>query len=185
MAVLLLVAFVVVPLLELYVIVQVSHGLGVLPTLALLLLISVAGSLLVKREGVGLFRRFQAEVGQGRVPTDEIVEGVLVLGAGALLLTPGFVTDGVGFLLLLPPTRAGLRRLVVSRVQRRASTVVGAAQMGARGGTWVWATTTRRRSPTDVGTASVVDTTMAERSLPTEGSSGGQRHRSDSDEDER
>jgi UPF0716 protein FxsA len=109
MALVLVVLFIVVPLLELYVIVQVAGSLGVLPTLALLLAVSVAGSWLVRREGLGILQRTREMLRQGELPTNEILNGLLVLLAGALLLTPGFVTDAVGLLLLFPPTRSAVR----------------------------------------------------------------------------
>jgi UPF0716 family protein affecting phage T7 exclusion len=99
-----------------------------LPTLVLLLGISIAGAWLAKREGLAAWRRFQLAVAESRVPTVEVADGAMVLLAGALLLTPGFLTDVVGLLLLLPPTRAALRRLVprlaARRLRRRGGRVV-------------------------------------------------------------
>ena len=101
--------FIAVPLIEIAVIIQVGSWLGVLNTLALLILISVLGAWLVKRQGVGLLRRVQGELAAGRVPATALVDGALLLVAGTLLLIPGFVTDFFGLLLLLPPVRAGIR----------------------------------------------------------------------------
>ena len=112
-------AFILVPLAELAVIIAVGKTIGVLPTLALLLLCSLAGAWLSKREGLAAWRRFQAAAQAGRVPTVEVADGAMVLLAGALLLTPGFLTDAAGVLLLLPPVRAGLRRMVPRLVRRR------------------------------------------------------------------
>lgn len=112
--------FVLVPLAELYVIIQVGHVLGALNTIALLLLVSMAGAWLVKREGIGVWRRFQRQVETGHVPGREIADGVMILAAGALLLTPGFLTDLAGVALLLPPVRAAVRTLVMRRAARRA-----------------------------------------------------------------
>jgi UPF0716 protein FxsA len=124
----LVLAFIVVPLAELAVIIAVGNVLGLLPTLVLLLAISVTGAWLAKREGLAAWRRFQLAVAEGRVPTEEVADGAMVLLAGALLLTPGFLTDVVGLLLLLPPTRAMLRRLVprlaARRLRRRRGRVV-------------------------------------------------------------
>ena len=116
---LLVLAFIVVPIVELYVIIQVGHVLGVVNTLALLLLISFAGAWLMKREGLNTWRRAQRQVDAGVVPGRELVDGALILLAGALLLAPGFVTDIVGLLLLLPPVRAGMRGFARRRVERR------------------------------------------------------------------
>ena len=98
-----------VPVVEIAVIIQVGSWLGVLNTLALLILISVLGAWLVKRQGVGLLRRVQGELAAGRVPATALVDGALLLVAGTMLLLPGFVTDFFGLLLLLPPVRAGIR----------------------------------------------------------------------------
>lgn len=119
MAPLLFLAFLVVPFLELYVIIQVGHALGALNTIALLLLVSMVGAALVKREGLAVLRRAQERIATGAVPGRELVDGVLVLLAGALLLTPGFLSDVVGVLLLLPPVRAGVRASATRYLRRR------------------------------------------------------------------
>ncbi|MFN2506624.1 MAG: FxsA family protein [Acidimicrobiales bacterium] len=110
---------IVVPIVELAVIIQVGQELGVLPTLALMLAVSFGGAWLVKREGLGVWRRFQHQVQSGAVPAKEVADGVMIMLAGALLLTPGFVTDLFGILLLLPPIRAAVRTATVGRIARR------------------------------------------------------------------
>jgi UPF0716 protein FxsA len=115
----LVLAFIVVPLAELAVIIAVGDVIGLLPTLVLLLGISIAGAWLAKREGLAAWGRFQLAVAEGRMPNVEVADGAMVLLAGALLLTPGFLTDVAGVLLLLPPTRAALRRLVPRLAARR------------------------------------------------------------------
>jgi UPF0716 protein FxsA len=119
------VMFIVVPLVELYVIVQVSHQIGLGNALGLLLVVSLTGAWLVKHEGLRVWRQFRAEAAAGRVPSRSIADGVLVLLAGVLLLAPGFVTDAIGLVLLLPPVRAGIRPLLLRRFVG-ASTVVRA-----------------------------------------------------------
>lgn len=118
---LLVLLFLVVPVVEIYLVIQVGQEIGALNTVGLLLLISVVGAWLVKREGLGVWRRLNAQLAAGQVPGNEIVDGFLILLAGALLLTPGFVTDAVGLLALFPPTRATvrgtLRRRFTSKVQ--------------------------------------------------------------------
>lgn len=109
----------VMPFLELYVILQVGHAIGVLNTIGLLLAISALGAWLVKREGFGVLRRVQERVAVGAVPGRELVDGVLIVFAGALLITPGFLTDVVGVLLLLPPVRAVLRGMTIRSLRRR------------------------------------------------------------------
>lgn len=112
----LLILFVVVPIVEIYVIIQVGQEIGALWTVALLVVDSVAGSLLMKSQGRAAWRRFQRATSEGRVPAREVLDGVLIIFGGAFLLTPGFVTDLLGALLLLPPTRAVIRRVVAQRV---------------------------------------------------------------------
>jgi UPF0716 protein FxsA len=113
--VVLVVLFLVVPIAELYVIVQFSQAIGFLSTLGLLIGISVFGGWLVRHQGIRVWQRFNQQLGAGKVPSREIVDGVLLLFAGALLLTPGFLTDALGILLLLPPTRAVFRGVVLRR----------------------------------------------------------------------
>lgn len=112
--------FLVVPFAELYVLLRVGQWIGVGETIGLLVLVSVVGAWLVKREGIGVLRRAQARLQEGSVPGRELVDGVLVLFAGALLLTPGFLTDIAGVLLLLPPVRAALRSSTVKWLRLRA-----------------------------------------------------------------
>lgn len=119
MAVLFLV-FLVVPFAELFVILQVGHAIGALNTVALLIVVSMVGAWLVKREGLSVVRRAQERVAHGAVPGRELVDGVMILFAGALLITPGFLSDVIGVLLLLPPVRAALRGTVTHRLGKRA-----------------------------------------------------------------
>src|SRR3954462_11139022 len=115
MLVLLIVLFIVVPIVELFVIIQVGEAIGVLPTIALLIADSVLGSMLMRSQGRTAWRRFNAALAEGRMPHREVLDGVLVIFGGAFLLTPGFLTDILGAILLLPPTRALVRRAVVAR----------------------------------------------------------------------
>lgn len=100
---------IIVPLAELYVIVQVGQEIGIAPTLLLLLGVSIAGAYLLKREGMATWRKFQSQMGEGRVPTKEAADGAMILFGGALLLTPGFLTDIVGLLFILPASRTMLK----------------------------------------------------------------------------
>jgi UPF0716 protein FxsA len=115
----LFVLFIVVPVVELAVIIQVGHVIGAWNTIGLLLLLSLGGAWLVKREGLGVIRRFRRQLDDGVMPGREIADGVLIVIAGALLLTPGFVTDFFGLLLLLPPVRSAIRAALLHRVARR------------------------------------------------------------------
>jgi len=119
MAPLLVIIFIVMPIVELAVLIQVGQAIGVLNTIGLLLLVSFVGAWLVKREGMGVWRRFRQQVETGHVPGKELADGVMILFAGALLMTPGFVTDVLGILLLLPPVRAFLRVTALKRLTFR------------------------------------------------------------------
>jgi UPF0716 protein FxsA len=117
----LILIFVAVPLLELYVIIQVvGPALGAPLTIALLAADSLAGAWLMKSQGRVVWRRFNEAMRAGQIPHREIVDGVLVIFGGAFLITPGFVTDILGFILLIPPTRALVRRALQRTLQRRA-----------------------------------------------------------------
>ena len=135
---LLFLAFLLVPILELFVFVQVAQAIGFLPALLWILAVSAAGAWLVKREGLVALRRANEKVSRGELPTDELASGVLILFGGALMLTPGFLTDVVGLLLVLPPTRALLRGTVKRRfasgpiVVSRTRVVGGFAAPGRR-----------------------------------------------------
>lgn len=107
-----------VPLLEIYVVIEVGRAIGVVATLALLILDALLGTVLMRSQGHAVWRSARETVMAGRVPGREILDGALVIAGGALLIAPGFITDALGALLLLPPTRAPLRRFVVRRLTR-------------------------------------------------------------------
>lgn len=117
MFLLLALVFLVVPIAELYVIVQVAGGIGIPETILLLIGISVVGAWLARVAGVGVLRRLQQTVRAGKVPSGELIDGGLVLFAGALMITPGFLSDLLAILLLLPPTRAVARNVVLRRIR--------------------------------------------------------------------
>ncbi len=155
MPLLLLVAlFIAIPIAELYVIIQVGQAIGALPTIAILLADSIIGAMLWRSQGRTAWRRFNEALAAGRVPAREVLDGVLVVFGGAFLITPGFLTDIVGIFLLLPPTRALVRRLTVRVVARRfvVSAVGTAGAAGARA--------TRRRPRTTNGTHDVDGTAV-------------------------
>lgn len=116
---LLLVVFIVVPLAELFVLIQVGQAIGALPTIALLLLDSVLGTLLLRSQGRTTWRRFNDALAARRAPATEVADGALVIFGGAFLITPGFITDLIGVLLLLPPTRAVIRRVLLRNFANR------------------------------------------------------------------
>lgn len=108
----LLIIFIIIPLIELAVILKVDSFIGLGWTLALIILTAFVGVKLLRQQGVSTLLRANQKMQQGQVPAQELAEGFLLALAGALLLTPGFVTDAVGFFLLIPTTR----RLMLSRV---------------------------------------------------------------------
>jgi UPF0716 protein FxsA len=155
MAALLVLVFVVVPLIELAIIIQVGQVIGLVWTIVLLLADSLLGAWLVRREGTRAWSRFRLALNQARVPTDEVLEGALVLFGGALLLTPGFATDALGLLLLIPPTRALVAAIMKRRLGGRLSVSTVSAGSAAR----------RPRDRDDVVDVEVINVERAQRDL--------------------
>src|SRR5215211_2232369 len=127
MVVPLVLLFIVVPIAELAVIIQVGQEIGVWWTIAILVADSVLGSLLMRSQGRAAWRRFNVALQARRPPAREVLDGVLVIFGGALLLTPGFLTDILGLVLLVPPSRAVVRRVLVRRFADR---MIAAATRG-------------------------------------------------------
>jgi UPF0716 protein FxsA len=136
---LLVILFIVVPIIELWLIIQIGGAIGVVPTLALLLADALLGSLLLRHQGRGAWRRFNQALAERRFPGKEVADGLLIAIGGTLLLAPGFITDIVGLVFLIPPTRAIVRRLLKGLVGKRilvmggpAGAAYGAASAGSR-----------------------------------------------------
>ena len=104
------------PLIELYTAIQVAHAIGGWNTIALLILVGMAGSYLLKRQGLTILDRVRTATAEGRVPDKELVDGLFLAIAAGLMIAPGFVSDVVAIALLLPPVRAVLRPFVLKRV---------------------------------------------------------------------
>ena len=119
MPILLVLLFIVVPLAELYVLIQIGQEIGLLPTLGILLLDSIVGAALLKSQCRHAWRRFNEATTAGRIPAREVADGALIILGGAFLLTPGFLTDILGLLLLIPVTRAMFRKTVIGLFARR------------------------------------------------------------------
>lgn len=109
--------FIAVPLIEIAVFIQVGGVIGLWPTIALVILTAVAGTAMLRAQGLATLRRAQASLERGEAPLREVFDGACLLVAGVLLLTPGFVTDAVGLLLFLPPVRNGLRGWLTGAVR--------------------------------------------------------------------
>ena len=105
------------PIVEMYLLIEVAGYIKTLPTIGLVMLTAVIGVALLKRQGVQTLTRGVGRLNRGEVPATEIAEGILLGIAGALLITPGFVTDAVGFLLLFPPTRQMIAATLIKRVE--------------------------------------------------------------------
>jgi UPF0716 protein FxsA len=116
---LLVAAFILVPLVEIYVIIQVGQVIGAWWTILLLIADSIFGSWLIKREGSKAWRALQVALQEGRMPHRELADGILILVGGLLMLTPGFVLDIVGAICILPFTRPIGRRLLAGLISRR------------------------------------------------------------------
>jgi len=111
-----LLAFIAIPLIEIAVFIEVGGFIGLWWTLAVVVATAVGGAFMLRRQGLATLRRAQAHMAEGRMPLREVFDGLCLLIAGALLLTPGFVTDLAGGLLLLPPVRTILGRMVASQI---------------------------------------------------------------------
>ena len=110
--------FSIVPAVELALLVYAGSKIGIPETLSIVIATAIAGAYLVRREGIGVLLRIQNELNQGTFPADSMLDGALVLVAGALLLTPGFITDIIGFLLVLPASRPMIKSVIVSLLKR-------------------------------------------------------------------
>jgi len=115
----LLLLFTVVPLIELWLLIRLDGVIGFIPTIAIVLLTGAVGATIARWQGLATLRRVREEMSAGRVPTVPLVDGLLILVAAAVLITPGLLTDTIGFLLLIPPTRAAVRRGLVEAFRRR------------------------------------------------------------------
>ena len=126
--------FLLTPAVELGLLIQVDQMIGFGPTIALIIATGVAGSYLARREGVSTWRRLNSRLSTGELPGTELADGAIILVAGALLITPGVLTDVVGFLGLLPPTRAFIRKLLMKRLRSKMEEGSMQVQFGVFGG---------------------------------------------------
>lgn len=108
--------FIVLPFVELTLLLRIGSEIGALNTIGIVIATGVIGGYLAKREGIAVWRRFQAKLAQGAPPNDELLDGVIVLASGALLITPGVITDAIGLLGLFPPTRMLIKKQLRKRV---------------------------------------------------------------------
>ncbi|QYJ05068.1 FxsA family protein [Nocardioides panacisoli] len=148
----LFVAFIVMPLVEIYAVIQVGQLIGAWWTILILVVDSLIGAWLVRREGGRAWRALQEKFRGGGIPGRELADGALVLIGGTLLLTPGFVTDAIGFALVLAVTRPLFRRALTSYAAARVTVMT----TGGAGAPYPGAAGPRTTRPTDRGDDSVV-----------------------------
>ncbi|MCJ7755507.1 MAG: FxsA family protein, partial [Thermoanaerobaculales bacterium] len=115
----LLLLFTIVPLIELYLLIKIGGVIGVVPTIAIVIGTGVLGAWLARWQGLAVLRRISDEMAAGRLPTDALIDGLLILVAAAVLLTPGLLTDSLGFVLLVPASRALVRKVVAAAIAKR------------------------------------------------------------------
>jgi len=127
----LLLLFVVLPAVELYLLIVIGRVVGPLTTVGVIVVTGMVGWSMVKVQGLSTLRRIRAETAQGRLPAEEMVAGLCLLGSGLLLVTPGFLTDTVGFLVLIPPLRRALARQLMERFKMR---IVSSDPLSGAGG---------------------------------------------------
>ncbi len=113
---LLVILFITVPIVEMYLLIRIGSVIGALPTIGLVVVTAMVGVALLRQQGLATLGRAQTALDRGELPANEMLEGIALLVGGALLLTPGFVTDGLGLICLIPATRRTLVRAASSRV---------------------------------------------------------------------
>lgn len=127
---LLLILFIVLPIAELWLIIQIGGAIGILPTLALLIVDSLVGAALARSQSRVAWQRFNLALAEGRVPGREVFDGAMIIVGGALLLTPGFLTDVFGLIFLIPPTRALVRAFLTRAIAKRGAVAFRVASFG-------------------------------------------------------
>ncbi len=154
----LLLIFVIVPIVEIGLFIQVGGAIGLWPTLAIVILTAIAGTTLMRAQGIMTLKRLQNSLSEGTNPADPMAQGAMILVAGVLLLTPGFFTDALGFILLLPPVRAVLIRWAASRVKSSGGFTFSSGSMGGTmGGTMGAGQAPPRQQPRPSETSQTID----------------------------
>lgn len=119
--------FLIVPLIELFLFLVIGQRIGIYATFAMVLFTGLLGATLAKSQGLRVLQKYRESISQGRLPHDALIDGVLILVAGALLLTPGFLTDSIGFFLLVPQGRVLIRERIEASLKKRFTTVTSRA----------------------------------------------------------
>ena len=111
--------FTIVPVIELAILISVGRHIGLINTISIVLLTGVAGALLAKSQGLMILKKMQQDLNMGRMPADKMIDGVMILCGGLLLLTPGFITDFIGFMVLIPYTRHLIKKLLKDKIKKQ------------------------------------------------------------------
>ncbi|WP_096189703.1 FxsA family protein [Evansella halocellulosilytica] len=121
-----LLLLIIVPAMEIGILILSGNTIGVIPTILLIILTGILGAALAKREGLNAIRSAQMQASQGQLPSDVILDGICILVGGVVLLTPGFITDALGFFLLIPQTRAsfkGIIRRIIEKMMKSGNVI--------------------------------------------------------------
>ena len=108
----LLLLFILVPLIELFLLIEIGSQIGTLSTLTIIVLTGILGAFLARRQGIGVLHQIRTEIANGRLPATQLADGVIILLAGAVLITPGVLTDALGFLCLIPASRKIIKKML-------------------------------------------------------------------------
>jgi len=122
--------FLVIPVVEIFILIKAGEIIGIFPTIILVVLTAVIGAALLRQQGLSTLARFQENMSQGKLPAQELIEGILLAVGGALLMTPGFVTDTIGFLCLLPFSRKFIATTIMKNSAAKVSAKMGAFTQG-------------------------------------------------------
>ncbi|MCK4241612.1 MAG: membrane protein FxsA [Candidatus Atribacteria bacterium] len=109
----LLLLFIIVPVVELYVLIEIGRKIGTLPTVGIIILTGILGAYLVKSQGFLILRKIQNDLNEGILPGDSLIQGAIILAGGILLITPGFITDTIGFVFLIPTGREVVKKYLL------------------------------------------------------------------------
>lgn len=115
----LILIFIIVPLMEILLLIEIGSRIGTLNTISIIIVTGILGGYMMRHQGFAILTNIRMDLSQGRMPTGELINGALVLAGGILLLTPGFFTDAVGFVLLIPTTRGFVRKKIQLLIQRK------------------------------------------------------------------
>lgn len=115
----LILIFIIVPLMEILLLIEIGSRIGTLNTISIIIVTGILGGYMMRQQGFAILTNIRMNLSQGRMPTGELINGALVLVGGILLLTPGFFTDAVGFVLLIPTTRGLVRKKIQLLIQRK------------------------------------------------------------------